>query len=393
MKRNILALIIIAALLSVICGITLYAFFDKNIVAKNENRNLNQLPAFSLTSWLSKDYSAKLDSFLSDHVFKRDDLIIYAKDFESSMKQKMDVEYVADKKSNRQAYTSDVIILQDRILMLYVRNSATVKMYENTVENLFEIIPNTINKYFFIAPTRIEFEKAEYRKYSDSQKADILKIYNDLPKNIHTIDVYSTLEDKDINKIFFRTDHHWTHLGSYYAANAFLSAAKRKAVDINNFKQKKSNSYLGFLYAKYQVKALAAYPDELYYYTDENIPHETVYYTDQSGSHVKEEKLIDLYRGGYYTFVRSSFEYAVIQGKNNQGGCLLMVADSFGNILTTWLAERYNKVIIIDPRYFKGGKNELMQLISKHQVTDFMMCQCAASVVPYFAEQINKLTR
>jgi hypothetical protein len=393
MKRNIFALIMISALLLVICGITIYAFFDKHIVAKNENRNLNQLPSFSLTGWLSKDYSTKLDSFLSDHVFKRDDLVMQAKDFESSMKEKMDVEYVANQKSNRQAYASDVIILQDRILMLYIRNAATIKMYENTLENLFGMIPNNINKYFFIAPTRIEFEKPEYKKYSDSQKTDILKIYNDLPKNVHGIDVYSTLEDKDINKIFFRTDHHWTHLGSYYAANAILPATKHRAIDINNFKQKKASSYLGFLYAKYQVKALAAYPDELYYYTDENIPHETVHYTDQSGSHVKEEKLVDLSRGGYYAFVKPTFEYAVIDGKNKQGGCLLMVADSFGNILTTWLAEQYNTVIIIDPRYFKGGKREVMQLISKHQVTDFMLCQCAMSVVPYFAEQINKLTR
>ena len=304
----------------------------------------------------------------------------------------MDVEYVSDQKSKRQDNGSDVLILQDRILMLYIRNAKTVKDYVNALESLFAVVPDNVNKYFFITPTRIEFEKYEYKRYSDSQNADIQKIYALLPQDVNAIDVYGTLDDKDINKVFFRTDHHWTQLGAYYAANAILSATKHEVIDINNFKPKKATSYLGFLYAKYQVKALEAYPDELYYYLDENTPNVTISYHDQNGSHVGEEKFIDPSRAGYYTFItRSAFEYAVIPGKNRQGGCLLMVSDSYGYVLTTWLAERYHKIVIIDPRYFKGGKNEFLQLFSKYQVTDFMLSQCMMSIVPYFSVEINRL--
>lgn len=198
----------------------------------------------------------------------------------------------------------------------------------------------------------------------------------------------------NINKVFFRTDHHWTHLGAYYAANAILSATKHGVVDINNFKQKKGNNYLGFLYAKYQVKALEAYPDEFYYYSDgENTPNVTICYHDQNGSHVGEEKFVDPSRAGYYTFItRSAFEYAIIPGKNINGGSLLMVSDSYGYVLTTWLAEKYNKIVIIEPRYFNGEKKEFLQLFSKYQITDFMMSQCAMSIVPYFTEEINRLS-
>lgn len=393
MKRNIFALVIIGALLFVIFGITLYAFFDQNVMSEKEKRTLNQLTALSKTNWFSKDYSKKMDMFLSDHVFKRESLVKYSKIFESSLKHRMDIEYVSDQKSKRQDIGSDVLILSDSILMLYIRNTKTIKEFVNALESLFEVVPVHTNKYFFVAPTRIEFEKDEYKKYSDSQKADIQRIYDLLPKNIKTIDVYSTLADKDINKVFFRTDHHWTQLGSYYAANAILSATKHEVVDINAFKQKKGNNYLGFLYAKYKVKAREAYPDELFYYSDGNIPDETVYYPDQNGSsHVKEDKLIDPSRTGYYTFVAPTFEYAIINGKNRQGGCLLLVADSFGYVLVTWLAEKYNKLVIIDPRYYKGGKKEFLQLFSKYQVTDFMLGQCAMSIIPSFTEQINRLS-
>jgi hypothetical protein len=364
-------------------------------MSEKEKRTLNQLPVFSITSLFSKDYSAKLDSFLSDHVLKRDSLVKYAKNFESSLKHRMNIEYVPDQKSKRQDSGSDILILPDRILMLYIRNTKTIKDYANAVESVFEVVPDHTNKYFFVAPGRIEFENDEYKKYSDSQKADIQIIYNLLPKDVKIIDVYSALLGKDINKVFFRTDHHWTQLGAYYAANAILSATKHAVVDIDNFQQKKGSNYLGYLYAKYQVKAkaLEAHPDELYYYTDGNIPDETVYYTDEKGStQVKEEKLIDPSRGGYYTFVISQFEYAIINGKNKQGGCLFLVADSYGCVLTTWLAERYNKIVIIEPRYYKGGKNGLLQLFAKHQVTDFMIGQCMTSIIPYYTNEINRLS-
>jgi hypothetical protein len=207
------------------------------------------------------------------------------------------------------------------------------------------------------------------------------------------VDVYGVLADKNVDTIFYRTDHHWTQLGAYYAANAILTAAKKDPLDITRFTPRKGNNYLGILYAKYQAKSLEAHPDELYYYTDDHNPIVTICYHDQNGSHMGEEKMIDPSRAGYFTFIsRNDFEYAVVPGKNKQGGNLLMVSDSFGYVLTIWLAERFNTVVLIEPRYFQGGKKEFQELLSKYQITDFMLSQCAMSVVPYFTEQINILS-
>jgi len=348
MKKKIFGLIL-CVLLFLIFGITLYAFFDTTSVSDKEKRTLTSRPALSNKSWFSKEYSTKMDTFISDHVFKRDNLVIYAKSFESSLKSRMDIEYAADSKSKRQDFGSDALILQDRILMLYANDAPTKKAYIKAVETLYELVPANVNRYYFIAPSRIEFEKDEYKKYSDNQKEDIQRIYDLLPKNIKTIDVYSPLVGKDVNKLFFRTDHHWTHLGAYYAANAILTATKHDVNNINHFQQKRGANYHGFLCAKYnKISAFAAYPDELVYYVTDHIPNETVYYTDEKGtSHVKETKLIDPSRAGYYTFVEKIFEYAIINGKNKQGGCLVLVTDSFGYALVTWLAEKYDKIIII----------------------------------------------
>jgi hypothetical protein len=393
MRKNILSLVVLCLLLLVMSAMTFYAYFDDAALSKSENRTLAGFPSLSVEGWFSGDYAAGMNSFLSDHIFLREYLVKYAGNFESSLQYKMYVLYDGRKPSQRQDIGSDVLILPDRILLLYIRDRRAIREYVGALESVFETVPDRINKYFFMAPTRIEFEGGSYRKYSDSQKDDIQMIYTLLPDNVQKIDVYGALAGKDINKVFYRTDHHWTQLGTYHAANAILSAVKKDAVDIGKFQEKRGEHYLGYLSIKHRVKGLEAYPDELIYYTDGAIPDETVYYPEQNGfSRVKPGKLIDPSRTCYYTFVAPEFEYAVIEGKNKQGGCLLLVADSFGYALVTWLAEKYNQIVLIEPIYYKGGKTGLLQLLSKYSVTDFMIGQCVMSVIPYFTQEISRLS-
>lgn len=393
MKKNIFSIISVSVLLFAIFGVTMFAFFDKNVISKKENRTLNKLPVFSTKGWFSGDFTKNVNSFLSDHVFQRNNFINYAQNFEYSLKCGMAAEYVSNRNSTREELGSDVIIISDRILALYIRNEQTVNQYKTAVKALFNLVPSNINKYFFTAPSRIEFEKEKYKKYSDNEEADIRNIYESLPKDVTAIDVYKTLVNKNINDVFFRTDHHWTQLGAYYATNAVLTATNHKLIDINNFKRAQGSDFLGYLYARYKVKSLEKFPDKLFYYYNGNIPNEIICYEGQNESKLNSEKIINPSRGGYYTFIgTTSFEYAVIQGKNSDGENILMVSDSYGNSITTWLAEKYNKIVIVDPRYFKGGKSKFLKLFSQYKITDFMADNCILSVTPYFTEEINRLS-
>ena len=54
-------------------------------------------------------------------------------------------------------------------------------------------------------------------------------VYSKMGSNVHTVDAYSKLAAHIDEYIYFRTDHHWTQLGAYYAYTAFCEAAGFKA--------------------------------------------------------------------------------------------------------------------------------------------------------------------
>ena len=60
----------------------------------------------------------------------------------------------------------------------------------------------------------------------NSQKDMIDYCYSQLNGSIITVDAYSKLRAHTDEYIFFRTDHHWTQLGAYYAYTAFCEAAR-----------------------------------------------------------------------------------------------------------------------------------------------------------------------
>ena len=51
------------------------------------------------------------------------------------------------------------------------------------------------------------------------------RCYGGMDEKIVTVDAYSALAAHTDEYLYFRTDHHWTQLGAYYAYTAFCEAA------------------------------------------------------------------------------------------------------------------------------------------------------------------------
>ncbi len=65
----------ICLLLTAVFLFSIYAFFDTETESIQENRRLAQQPALTAQSWFHGDYGMAFESFLSDHVLLRADLI------------------------------------------------------------------------------------------------------------------------------------------------------------------------------------------------------------------------------------------------------------------------------------------------------------------------------
>ena len=84
------------------------------------------------------------------------------------------------------------------------------------------------------------------------------------------VDVRQTLAAHKSEYIYYRTDHHWTQLGAYYAYTAFCEAAGFEAVPLEQFQTGRYDTFLGSMYTFTkgypQSDVLKQHPDYLDYY-------------------------------------------------------------------------------------------------------------------------------
>lgn len=379
----------------IVSVMTLYAFTDKKTVSEKENRTLSKAPQLSVRNWFNGGFTSQLNSFLNDHVMNRDGMIKTATKFEGMMKKEQEMQItIAD--SDRKDIGSDALILSDRIIALCISNEDYVRDIIKYSNELYHMMPQGVNKYMMLSPTRIEFETDYCKQYTDSQADLISIIYSAVSDEVKKIDAYSPVDmacdTYGINKIYFRTDHHWTHFGASFGANALLAEFGKNLVNPESFEEIIMGEFLGYLAVMHDNEIGDIPPDTYSYYDYGTDVYEDAYGVE--GADITEgihELLVDPSRAGYYTFVERSYQYVVVEGGNKGGGVLMMVNDSYGNALVPWIAKQFDKIIMIDPRVFNGGKQKVLELVEEYKVDSFMINLAGLVVGSSFGGEMKRM--
>lgn len=160
------------------------------------------------------------------------------------------------------------------------------------------------------------------------------------------------------SQVYFRTDHHWTMSGAYTAYKAFMEQMGEKAKSLEYFNLcEKSTTFYGTLYSKALDKD--AIPDTLF--IPENIPSDLQITCD-------EETLESIYdvdklntKDKYAIFFGGNYGITQILNSNGkQDKTLVIIKDSFANCFTPMLIENYQKIIMLDLRYYNDSVSNLL---------------------------------
>jgi len=148
--------------------------------------------------------------------------------------------------------------------------------------------------------------------------------------------------------IFFRTDHHWTALGAYYAANAMIQSEGYPTVPLADYASKSIEGFLGSIYLHGRSEKLKELADTLTYY-EPLAPAESFWV---SNTYRKSElKVIDTDQKDYKIFLGGTHgPYRVLDGGYHTGRNMLMVCDSFGNAIAPFLMPYYDSIYMVDFR-------------------------------------------
>jgi hypothetical protein len=214
-----------------------------------------------------------------------------------------------------------------------------------------------------------------------SSKDAIAYMYSSMSDQVHTIPVYDALMQHRDEYIYFRTDHHWTALGAFYAYEAYGTVSGRSTCKLSDLTMMEFPDFLGTYYASSdQSPALAETPDTVYAYVPAGTNRLTFYDADMNPTNWPIVNDVSAYKtyNKYSCFIGGDNAFTEINNPTiTDGSTCLLYKDSYGNPFATFLVNSYQTVYVIDSRYFTV---DLAEFVQSHQVQDVIFLNNLESI-------------
>jgi hypothetical protein len=264
----------------------------------------------------------------------------------------------------------------DTAYELYAYNEAGAQTYAALMNRAAALLEGQATVYDLVVPLHYSValgaDVQDSMSLPDASKV-IRYMYSGMNDAVHTVDVYRALLEHRDEYIYFRTDHHWTATGAYYAYAAYCAQAGLTPTPLSAYEKMTFGGFLGTLYSKTgQPSAMGNNPDTV----DAYVPIGTndQYILDKNGGERTR------YRGGvvrrdtdafyqnaaskYNCFLMGDHPLIEIHNENvsteRKGTTVLLVKESFGNAFAPFLVDSYEYVYVVDYRYYKGALSELV---------------------------------
>jgi len=172
-----------------------------------------------------------------------------------------------------------------------------------------------------------------------------------MDKSVNFVDVYSEMYAHRDEYLFFKSDHHWTQLGAYYAYRAFAESLDMVPTELKDLNYSVINdSYSGTMYTFTKDSRVKNFKDTIESWTTKKKMTMTV--TTSYGGINTYDSCITPYGNNYVSFIAGDNPYTVINvPENPQDKNILVLKDSFGNAFVPYLCEHYGNIIVVDVRY------------------------------------------
>ena len=272
-----------------------------------------------------------------------------------------------------------MLIVDNAAYEYYNFNQATANNYAATINRAAAILEGKSKVYDMIIPTSMAItlpESFSGSTNSSDQKKAIDYMYSLMTANISKIDVYSTLMAHKDEYIYFRTDHHWTSLGAYYAYRDLMSAKGVVPAELSAFNEYKFEGFLGSFYSESGQKAsLGNTPDYVMAYEPKQLQKIHTFTTsgEINYSIVSDGNKLSA-ANKYLSFVCGDHPYGIMTNPEiTDGSSCLVIKESFGNAMVAYLTQNYQNVYVVDYRYINQVfPGTLRQFVDERGIQDVM---------------------
>lgn len=339
------------------------AFFVLDIVlpdksfSEQENRALQTKPEFSLSALFSGEYTSDYETYTTDQFPMRDDWITL----------KAASELALGKKQNNGMYLCE----EETIIEAYTAPEDT-KLTEN-MNALNALVGNVdANVYFALIPGKSDIwgDMLPENAPRDNELSTINYCYS--LSSATNVDIYSALEQHSDEYIYYRTDHHWTTLGAYYAFTALADSMGLDALGLDEYTARRTvtEEFYGTSWSSSGFSWVE--PDSMEIFVDES---DDIVVTNYPEGHAVDGVLYDWskleVKDKYAMFYGGNTPLLEIETGSESGKSLLIVRDSYMDSLSPFLLESYSNVHILDLRYYRSS---LSDYITSGGFDDVLVC-------------------
>ena len=341
----------------------IFAFFILNTAlpdrefSEQENRSLQQRPAFSFDELFSGQYTKDFETYTTDQFTLRDEWITL----------KAASELALGKRQNNGMFLCD----GGTIIEPY--EAPEDGKLEANMEALNKLVANTdADVYFALIPGKSDIwaHMLPQNAPRDSEKAAIDYCYS--LSDAVNVDIYGKLEEHSGEYIYYRTDHQWTTLGAYYGFSALAESMGLDCPDISEYSGREtvSEEFYGTSWSSSGFSWVE--PDSMEIFVTEPEGLEITNYPQ--GSPV-EGQLYDWSRlevkDKYSFFYGGNTPLLEIETGVEGAPSLLILRDSYMDSLSPFLLESYSRIHILDLRYYRAS---LSDYIDQNGFDDVLVC-------------------
>lgn len=255
----------------------------------------------------------------------------------------------------------------DAAYNIYYFSKEAVQDYAEMLSYLADDLKGKADVYSVVAPNAsgVLLSEQEIKDLGGTNQADAIEyMYSLMSEDVNDVDVVSNLADHKDEYIYFRTDHHWTELGGYYAYEAFCKTKGIDPVDPDDLEHKNFGDFLGSFYGQLGNASMEAHPDEVEAWIPSGTNDMTVW--DDAGNEAEYEVITDTstwnINSKSMAFIMGDQPLEHIQNPDiDDGSSCLVIIDSFGCYFAPWLVDSYEDVWIADFRYYAGDYTDLIE--------------------------------
>lgn len=317
-----------------------------------ENTTLTQRPRLTAVSADGlNNYFTSYTRYVKDQVFGRDQWISLQSAAETTLFQK----------------TQSGGILLGREHMMFARHYSILKNEEKgmaknlaAIQSLAQRYPGRVNLMLVPSASVVYPENVPAGAPQIDEKGVLEGVAAQGEAYGRVIDVLPALTEHKGEYLYYRTDHHWTTLGAYYAYQQFCETLGLTPFDRAAHTAETCEDFYGTHYSK--ARTWNAVPDTITYY---DLPNTLTIWNVTAAGQPTDGQTTGLYDTDklnvydkYAMFLHGNNGLSRVEGSGE--GKILVIKDSYANSFVPYLTANYAAIDVVDFRNYNYGLDQLI---------------------------------